>query len=180
MLRDDLELNWSWNSGKHRGTGFFALIWNLFMVPFYIAVLGSSEWLMGVFLLPFTAVGFGAAYFWAANKFNLTTIKVEGDMLSTHQFPFPTRKKRLMHVESIEQLWVERTVPYEENDQPVICFSVMLSRQDGQTINLVPHMHTPEQALWVEQQVEDCLGIVDIEVPGEVVAPNKNFTAPSA
>ena len=77
-----------------------------------------------------------------------------------------------------DRLWVERTVPYEQNEEPVVCFSVMLEPKAGEKVNLVPHMDTPEQALWVEQQLEDCLGIVDVQMAGEIRPPSKHFVPP--
>ncbi len=49
-------------------------------------------------------------------------------------------------------------------------YSVKANLTDGRNVSLVSPLVTAEQALFVEQQIEQALGILDFEVPGELAS----------
>ena len=169
LVRDDLEIEWRWNSGKHVGILAFAVLWNLFITIWYgFLLLADGPILMLLFGLPFVAVGLFMGYYGLVTRVNATRIELVGDRLRAIQGPLKWRAPKELVADEVVQLFTTKGEIYRQNDVPVYGYTVKAKLQNGRTFDLVPNMDTPEQALWVEQQIEDCLGLVDVAEPGEL------------
>lgn len=85
-----------------------------------------------------------------------------GEVRVTHG-PLPSLfgRKALVPVDQLKQLYAVEYGPR---------FAVKAELNDGRTVVLVAPLISAEQALFIEQQLEHALGIVDFEVPGELVS----------
>jgi hypothetical protein len=171
--RDDIVIRWSGNRQRKMDGLFGTVIWGIGLFtaladpPASLAEISPMMWavygvlaLSGIFIL---------RHFFA-NLFNTTTIWVRGHRLSVWSSPFPRRPRREFDVEDINQLWVERvTHRGEQHDQAVVIgYSLFIRARQHERLELVRLLETPQDACWLEQQIEDCLGIVDVAVEGEV------------
>jgi hypothetical protein len=171
LRRDDLTITWRWRSRKHLGLISFALLWNAFIAFWLTAVAAmGGPWPMLAFGSLFALVGVGLAYAAAAAVVNRTRVDIEGAGLRVGQRPLPTRAAVRILADEVDQIYVAQTTPYTHNEVPVIAYTVRARLRSAREIDLVAHMDTPEQALWVEQQLENCLGIEDRAVLGEIQA----------
>ncbi len=93
---------------------------------------------------------------------NRTTIRAAQGVVEVKHGPLPslTVKGSRFNSDQIQQLYAQ---------QVSARYSVMVTTKDGQSKQLVaPVLVEPEQALFIEQQIERALGITDFEVPGEL------------
>lgn len=94
---------------------------------------------------------------------NRTVIRAGGGRVEVTNGPIPTLLYRNKSITSSElkQLYAARFGAV---------FAVKAQLSDGSTQDLVAPLVTAEQALFVEQQLERVLGLVDFDVPGELGA----------
>ncbi len=119
--------------GKGTGAiGFFAAVWNGFMLLFTSAVLlagnqanqkNAPPWYVIVpFLGLFWSVGLGFLYFWIRMKFTRTFLLLESDRLIVQRLLFGRRKMTETFVGP--ETHASLTVSYEQNEQPVYCIEI--------------------------------------------------------
>jgi hypothetical protein len=144
-----------WLRGKH-----FVLV---FIFPGLSAALGYWISQSGLnFLTGFAALSLlHFDYLILAAFLNRTTVQVgNGEVIVEHgPLPFPTAKRARFKKEELKQLYA---ADFRGR------FAVNADLTSGKTIPLVPFLVSAEQALFIEQQIEQTLGIVDFEVPGEL------------
>ncbi|MBX3128475.1 MAG: hypothetical protein KF718_17270 [Polyangiaceae bacterium] len=103
----------------------------------------------------------GWVWMLAGMLFNRTTIRVEPTRISVSHGPLPSpilARSVELPVLRIKQLFAKKAGSFE----------VRAALVDGQELTLVRPLVSAEQALFIEQQLEQQLGLVDFEVPGEV------------
>ena len=169
--RDDIVIRWSRSRTRDSHRVLAALVWDV--LAYYFAVYALEQvpqvpplgWLVVVF---FGALTLRVNYRMAALLFNTTTIWVRGHRLSVWEGPFPLYSRRNLEVGDIFQLWVEQNADDSARDPDAEGFAIMARTRQEERMVLLPRMDTIRQACWVEQQVEDCLGIIDVAVEGEV------------
>ncbi len=151
----------------------FAIAWNAFLVGWYANVLGgdvpsgSFGMVFAVFPIGHVAVGIGVAYRALANLFNRTLVKVTPAKLSVNHLPLPWWPIRSVPVREIEQLYVTRKVRRGKNGTSVGYELRAVTRQHAAML-LLGGLDDLDQALWLEQELEDVLDIRDRAVAGEV------------
>lgn len=85
-----------------------------------------------------------------------------GEVNVTHgPLPSITSRKMRFRVEQLKQLYAAQLGPR---------YIVKADLHDGRSVALVSPLLSADQALFVEQQLERALGIVDFEVPGELAS----------
>ena len=96
---------------------------------------------------------------------NATTITVTGDRVRVRNGPMPSLlfKSHDVSASQLKQLYATKWGSV---------FEVGAELQDGSRMSLIRPLVTEEQALYVEQTLENQLGIVDFEVEGELEAAN--------
>lgn len=113
----------------------------------------------------FGLITLGLAYVLVANLVNLTRAEVSGGGLRITHGPLPVPWRR------------RRTLPVAEIDQLACCsnswrsgtyYDLCALRRDGSTTTLVSGLSEPQQALYLEQQFERRLRILDRAVEGEL------------
>lgn len=119
----------------------------------------------------------GLYYLAAAKALNKHRIRVDSAHLQVAQGPLPWRGGRKLAASDIEQLYAtEHTVRIQDqnsdNEQQSNTTRVRKhyglsanSRKDGR-VTILKGLHDPNQALWLEQELERLLGIADKHVTG--------------
>lgn len=153
------------------------------------SVLITRRWLRGkhyVLLVLFLGLSVGAGYLWATGGFavwllfasvvllsldfqlltmfvNTTRVEANRERIVVTHGPLPSLqgKNRTFASQDVKQLFAVRVGRI---------FAVAAHLANGSTVNLVSPLVSEEQALFVEQQLENALGITDYEVPGELAA----------
>jgi hypothetical protein len=116
-------------------------------------------------LAVFGLITLGLAYVLVANLINVTRAEATAAGLRiTHgPLPVPWRFRRMLAVAEIDQLACSST-----SWRSGTYYDLCVLRRDGSTTTLVSGFSEPQQALYLEQQFERRLKIVDRPVPGEL------------
>ena len=151
-----------WYTPKLFGLLFFCIAWDAFLVFWYaLAIKGGSLFAM-IFPIAHVAVGVGLTYSLVAGFLNRTRIRVSPMEIGVRHSPVPWAGNKTIPRNEVEQLFCE----YRGGKSPTYDVSVILS--GGRRTKLVTGLETPDQALYVEQRLEDFLGIADRPVVGEM------------
>ncbi len=106
-------------------------------------------------------------YLVLASFLNTTIITARHGYLTMVHTPLPWfRPPPPLHTSGITQLFVRR-VRVRRSSLPEV-YGVWAQLRQGQEVGLIHGLETPEQALFVEQQLEAFLGITDHPVPDEL------------
>jgi hypothetical protein len=148
----------------------FAVCWWSFLVFWYTLALGmNAGWLFVVFPLIHVAAGVWMVYSLLADMLNTTTITADGSALTVRHLPLPMSRAISLPAATITQIFckqVERAT--KKNRSPLITYSVCACLDDGRQLPLLERLPNPDQALFIEQQLESHLGIIDAPVGGEM------------
>ncbi|HBL15234.1 MAG: hypothetical protein A2X36_03165 [Elusimicrobia bacterium GWA2_69_24] len=163
----DLLLTRKWFSIKYLGLLFFCVFWDGFLVVWYtIAFTQGGPLLMKLFPMIHVAVGVGLTYTAVAGLLNRTFIRVNASELSVTHGPLPWPGKKVVRGD-LDQLFCEEQVHHGKNGTTVT-YTVSAVVRGGKRIPLAAGLDAPDQARFVEQEVERFLGIGDRPVTGEL------------
>lgn len=152
----------------------------------------TKHWFL---LILFAAAGVGIAYAWGTTEPNVwlilgtvfvatcnynlivmfvnsTTVSADADGVTVRHGPIPSwfARNAAAKKADIAQLYATRNGAL---------FAVEAGLKSGQAVRLVAPLVTAEQALFVEQQLERVLGILDFPVPGELADGEVNGKSPA-
>lgn len=157
-----------WFSGKAFFFLFFSVFWNGVVGVFVGAIIaGAIPLPVLAFLSLHLAVGVGMAYFTLCSFLNRTAVLLEGDRLKVVHAPLPWPGARNLAAADLDQLYCREQVTRGKNGTTVT-YEVHAALRGGGTVRLLSGLESPEQALFVEQQLEARLGIRDRPVEGEL------------
>ncbi|MBN2450579.1 MAG: hypothetical protein JXR77_09325 [Lentisphaeria bacterium] len=162
-----LRITWRWFGVKTLGLIFFACLWNAFIIFWYSMAIRKQLWSMALFGLLHAAVGIGVAYAAVAGLFNTTVITALKGMLEVRHGPIPVPGNRRLPAADIEQLYVKQHVTHSKHGTS-ISYEVRAQQRAGKDIKLVGGLTREDTALFIEQRLEEFLGIADQAVPGEI------------
>ena len=145
---------------------FFCVFWNGFLIVWHTIALSTGAWFMSAFGLIHTAVGIGLLYFVIATFCNTTEIRAGSGRLSIRHRPIPWRGNQDIPTPGLKQLFCREKVSRGKNGTST---SYELEAVlDGNTRKtLLKGLNDPNQALYIEQQLEKFLRITDQRVHGE-------------
>lgn len=168
-IRGGVTLEWRWFQSKHLFIIGFTAIWWAFLVFWYtIAMAADAPLIMKIFPIVHIAAGVVMGYISLALWRNTTRVTVDGDALHIAHQPFRWPGAKSLPVTKIEQLFCTEGVAYTVNERPVPGYNVHIGMRGGAKVDLVKNLAKPEQALYIEQELERCLGITDRPVAGEL------------
>jgi hypothetical protein len=157
---DKLVITRTWD--RFEGVGLL-----LFSIPFTGATLYmlliflTGNWIVTLHLIAFF---FGVIYMWVKalrNIFNITTIEVEPHNITVRHLPFPAYKS-VFPSDIIVQVYVKANTHNRQSGFDIVL--ILVNGRHGILLKNIPH---PEQAQYIEQEIEKFLGIVDAPVRGE-------------
>lgn len=164
----ELVLTHRWYSpGKAFGLLFFTVFWDGFLLVWYgIAFASNGPLVMKLFPLLHVAVGVGMTYLTVATFVNKTVIRAGPQEVSVLHGPLRWPGDAALARRDLQQLFCEEKISRTKNGTS-ITYKVWAVLRDRR-VALASGLDTPEQALFIEQQVERRLGILDRPVPGEL------------
>jgi hypothetical protein len=146
----------------------FAVVWDLFLVFWYQKALEHDAGLIFVlFPLLHVAVGVGLTYYVVASWVNKTHIYVNNLRFAVRHRPIPWIGNKDIPAGNLAQLYSKEKISRTKNGTRV-SYEVRANTKDGHNIKILSGLENQEQALFVEQQVEQYLHIKDASVPGEL------------
>jgi hypothetical protein len=149
---------------------FFCVGWDSFLIFWYSMAFNAPfpfAWIVVVFPIAHLAVGVGLTYFVLACLFDSTTVLVDGDRLSIRHRPVPWRGNRSLQAADIVQLYCDRSSHTGNNTKDPWGFCVNAILADERKLKLLSGL-ARDEALFLEQQLEEWLGIEPYPVSGEV------------
>ena len=165
LTRDDtaLVLTYRWGSPWH--------------ILILLAALGLTAVTAGMVYVNASAttafylvVKLGACYGTLGKVVNHTTITVTRGTLRYRHGPLPWSGNRTLRASAIEQLYCwARTARSRHGDEPrVTSYQVHAKLADGKRFRILRMLDTADQARYIEQQIEEYLGIIDVPEVGEI------------
>ena len=156
---DGLSIDWPWSGGLG---GLVMGIFIMFLLGMGLFFYMFFGWLPLIFFGLFVCV---FTYFLV----NHTRIEVRRGVLSIRHYPLPAPGSRELRVDDIDQLFTREHVSTDSDGDSSYSYQIWaLLRSPKKPIRLISGLNKPEQALYLEQSLEEHLGIVDRPVAGEL------------
>ncbi len=111
------------------------------------------------------------AYFTLARFVNSTVIQADRRFLTVRQRPLPWFGKRNIPVPDVKQIYCVESVRHNSLGHRHASYQVRAILHSGATIGLTSGLKHPEQAFFIEDQLEKGLGIPPRKVQGELRRP---------
>jgi len=162
---DELQITRRWFTPIHILVGIIALVWNFIALS---VVFAMGSWL-GL-LIPHVWVGFGLAYYSLSMILNSTVISVSPQRLRIKHGPLLTWGNKTFDPIILRQLYCKEH-KHRHNDSVTYTYEVHMFTWDGRNQALLKKLDTPQQALFIEQEIERFLHIKDEPMVGELSDP---------
>jgi hypothetical protein len=144
-----------------------ALAWNAVMVVWLISAIKSGTWGMFAMGSIHGCVGLFLIYFTVALFVNKTEIKVDSRSLSVKHGPLPWRGDATLPADMVHQIWCKMKVERGKNSSHnTMSYELHANSKHGKSKKLLSHLQKPEEALFLEQQLEAYMRIEDRPVAG--------------
>ncbi len=162
-----LRISWRWFTPVSIFLIIFAAFWNGFLCIWISAALAAGAGDFALFASLHVLVGIGVAYAALAQILNRTTVDASFGALTVRHGPLPAARNVELSRETIRQLYgVERVRRSRRSTS--VTYELQAIKADGGSVAVVKGLETPEQALFLEQELERFLGIKDEAVRGEL------------
>lgn len=164
----ELEISRRWFTPAILFLVFFCVLWDGFLVFWYGIAFSQDDvpWIMILFPTLHLAVGVGLTYFVLCCFVNRTRIKVSMGQLTVRHGPLPWPGNYTLNSADVEQLYCQSKF-HQGKHGGRYTYEVQALLHDGTKQKLVSGLDDSDQAIFIEQQLEDHLRIEDRRVPGE-------------
>ena len=166
-LGSSFEIRRRWFSPVFLFLVFFCLFWNGFMIVWHGIALSQGLWFMSCFGLIHTAVGVALLYYTVAGFVNTTVVRVAQGLIEVQHGPLPWPGNKSLEAHEVEQSYCREQVNRNKNGSQCT-YEVMVLRRDNVRDTLVKGLTDPDQALYIEQELERYLRIADQPIAGEL------------
>lgn len=156
-----------WFSPKIIFLTIFAIFWNGFLFVWYSKAIYSPNIMSILFPLGHVAVGIGLTYYVIAGYLNKTYIRVDKSSIVTKDSPLPFFRDKTLNASDIKQLYSKEKIAYGRGGSST-SYEVYAITNDRKNIKLLTGLESSEQALFIEQEIENYLNIEDKKVKGEI------------
>lgn len=102
-------------------------------------------------------------YYAIASWFNRTYIKIGQGKITVRHRPFPYFGNKTMNTLELKQLYAKKGISSQDHRTT---YHVRAITNAGKDVKLVGYLETKEQALFIEQEIEQYIGIQDKHVEG--------------
>jgi hypothetical protein len=137
----------------------FVVFWDGFLFVWFIIAFTNGEPAMAAAGSLHALVGIGLTYFVVAGYINSTLIAANGEHLIIYHYPLPWPGTKTLKSPDITQLYCKRVRGSGRSGS--VSYEVRGILQDGRDIKIVGGLTEDTQALFIEQEVENHLKIVD-------------------
>jgi hypothetical protein len=144
----------------------FLVFWFGILSRFMVSS-ADAPLLFRLFPLFHVAAGLYVAYWTLAVFLNKTTIRITDEALAIAHAPVPWPGSRSLPAGEVTQVFTEEKISKNKNGGDTRTYEVIALMRDGRREAIVKSLPEPAQALFLEQRIEERLGIADVEVGGE-------------
>ena len=162
----ELIFRWRWLTASIAVVAVFALMWNGFLAVWFTIAILSRIWIMAAFGTLHLLIGLFLAYYTISGFVNSTVVKIGMGELTIAHGPLPARGNLRLETTSIVQLYSKEIISRGRNSVNTT-YELHAATRDGKSIKLLSGLDTSEQALYIEQEIEQFLKIPDQPVRGE-------------
>ena len=162
-----IEIVRKWFSWQFALLAVFAVFWNGALLSHYSGMSSNTPLISVLFPLLHVAAGIAIAYYALAGWFNRTHVYANKDLVGIRHRPIPWFGNKDIPVSNIKQLYVTEKLSRGRHGASTT-YEVRVVTNSGRNIKLVGGLDNREQALYLEQKIEDYLDIEDQHVPGQV------------
>lgn len=162
-----LHVSLRWRHWKFYPLAFFCVLWDGFMIFWFTMAIASGAWPMALFGSLHAAVGVALTYYTVCGFVNRTTVYVGDGRIAVAHEPLPWPGARDIALDELEQLFCEERIHRTKNGTSYT-YELHAILRDGNRIKLLSGLNAPEEAFFLEQEMERFLGIEDRAVPGEL------------
>lgn len=163
---NSLEFEYNWYKPKYVATLIAAPLFSFFLIKSNFISGDFDQFTIPVFvLLAFASI---VMYYSLVKILNTTNILVTHDELDVTHNPLPFAKNLKLKKEDFTQLYVTQHRIGNRHTLYSTTYQINVILTSEEVITLVKGLHTPEQGRFIENKIEDFLGITDIHVEGEL------------
>lgn len=162
-------IHWRWFGAHVIPMAFFAAVWCGFLVFWNTTAIASGASMMALFSVLHVGVGLYLILNVLAGFLNSTTITVShGEVeLKTAPIHFLVAKNVRLTASNVDQFFCEMRVRHGKHSV-TYTYTLCAVSKDGKKLRLIKNLRQPDEALWMEYELEKALGIADRPVPGEL------------
>jgi hypothetical protein len=160
------QISWRWFRWMHVGLAAWCVFWDGFLIVWYALSLGPRMWPMALCPTLHTIIGIATTYYTLAGFLNRTIVKIGNGRLEIWHYPLPWWGEKRLRTSDVEQFYCKKNVS-SSSDGTTWSYEVYAMLHHGLREKLVTGLNEPEQALYIEQELERFLYIQDAPVPGE-------------
>jgi hypothetical protein len=165
----DMTVRWRWPRRRAAPVLFFAVIWSGFLAFWVFLIVTNESPKLNPLLLLHGAIAVFLLYLFLAYWLNSSWVELQTGRLQVRHGPIPWLGNRDLPTEWIGQLFSQM---YQERGKRgrrrLATYRLKALMTDGSELLLLHNMATPEQALYLEQEIERYLGIADQSARGEL------------
>ena len=164
----DLNISYRWMACQAYFLIFFCLVWNGFLVTWYSIAFSTGELIMVLFPIIHVAVGVGLTYYTICLFINRTYIQVNRNEISIRFAPLPWLGAKKIDAQDITQFYVKEKKSSSKNGTNYT-YQLWYKNSSGidKKFAAGPAISSSEDAQFLEQKIENFLGIQDTPVQGE-------------
>jgi hypothetical protein len=146
---------------------FFVVFWDTFMIVWFSISIATGAWPMAAFGSLHAGVGIWLTYRVLANYLNTTEVVVDNRQVSVRHYPLPWPGNKVIPASTIEQLYCKSVIHRGKNSVSY-SYEVHTILSDKTHTKFIGGLEESEQALYIEQEIEDFLRIENTPVRGEM------------
>jgi len=146
---------------------FWCLGWDGFLIVWHSGAIVSGMWFMSLFALLHTAMGIAMTYYMLAGLLNHTTVQVGKGMFEIWHHPLPWPGEKRLPATDIKQIYCKENL-HRSSESSRQTYEVYAALRNGGKEKLLSGLDEPEQALYIEQELERFLGIQNRPMRGEI------------
>lgn len=168
-LLSELNVEVKWRQSFSSFLAFFTIFWNGIVFIFVAAAIITGTFTMLLAVSLHLLIGLGLLYYMLTVLVNTTYITASNYRVLIEHRPLklPFYPNREIPVMEIDQLYVERYVASTTNNRPNHAFGLFLLKKNGEKVRLLKGLRNPDQARYIEQEIEGFLKIPDRKVEDE-------------
>ena len=168
-LRSSLDIYLRWKGSKLNFLTIFTVIWDIVVFPITLVAIIFQIWFMLAVISIHLIIAIVMTYLLVARHRNTVEISVNEYRVKVKRTPLPVPFMDIGTIDTakIDQLFCQQYISSKTNGQPNFSYKVMLRLKNGATKALIKGLGLPEQALYIEQEMERFLKITDRREPQE-------------
>lgn len=165
---EGLTIRRRWFHPRYIAMAFFCVVWDVFLLFWYGAAFNmNAPAIMFLFPLIHLAVGAVLTYTTLAGFLNTTYVDLTHSEVRIEHAPLPYPGNKRLAAADLRQLYTQE-VTHRTKNGTTTTYTLNAITLSGDKLELIKDLDSPEAGLFIEQQVEQYLGISNLRVSGEV------------